>query len=281
MVSQKYHFLVNALPDTSDTTAGNVNEIRFLIEENLEPADHMAFHFLLFRNDNKNLLKLMRKRDGILPRTASQFYQPAFFSFEDLDDLLIGEYNDDAAVPAYMQQFLAEEKESGWSVRDRENRLLELYYDAGGKFPQTLIREIFIFKRDLKNIVLALNARMQHFKTSRITIGDDDLSTALADATQPHFGLTGSHEYVTQLSELLTQGNLRGLEETIDALLIEHCAKIAGENIFSLNYILFYFLSLSLRHRWLLLSREKGNQALDDLMEDIVHTAGSPAVGVV
>lgn len=281
MIKQKYQFLVNALPDIGDAAAGNLNEIRFFIEENLDPTDHMAFHFLLFRNDNKNLLKLMRKRDGILPRTAVHFYAPAFFSFEDLDDLLIGEYSDDAEIPEYMQQFLAEEKNSGWKVRDRENRLLELYYEAGLCFRQPFIRDMFLFKRDLKNIVLALNARMHHFKISRITIGDDDVSTALASASQPDFGLGGSHEYVSRLSELLKQGNLRGLEEATDTLLLDYCASITGENIFSLNYILYYFLSLSLRHRWLSLSHEQGGLALGQIIEDIVHTAGTPAVGVV
>lgn len=83
-----YHFLVNALPDLTDRATERLAEIRSLIEANLEGEAEQAFYYLLYRNDNKNLLKLMRKRDGILPApTAMHFYEPAVFSFEDLEDI--------------------------------------------------------------------------------------------------------------------------------------------------------------------------------------------------
>ncbi len=203
MAEANFHFLVNALPDLTDMAANELEEVRALIEANLDDRAVDAFRYLLYRNDNKNLLKLLRKRDGILPKTAVHFYTPAVFTFEDLDDLIIDEYEDDAAVPAYMAQFLSEESSSGWSVRDRENRLVELYYEAGTSHDQEFIRSMALFKRDLKNVLLALNARMQGFKITRITVGDYDLPTTLAASTQADFGLAGVHEYIPQLGQLL------------------------------------------------------------------------------
>lgn len=277
MAEANFHFLVNALPDLTDMAANELEEVRALIEANLDDRAVDAFRYLLYRNDNKNLLKLLRKRDGILPKTAVHFYTPAVFTFEDLDDLIIDEYEDDAAVPAYMAQFLSEESSSGWSVRDRENRLVELYYEAGTSHDQEFIRSMALFKRDLKNVLLALNARMQGFKITRITVGDYDLPTTLAASTQADFGLAGVHEYIPQLAQLLADGRLVELEQTLDALLLEHCASLVRGDIFSLNYVLYYFLELSLNHRWQALTPDKGARALDELVADIIRTAGQPA----
>ncbi len=280
MSSVNYHFLVNALPELADRATERLSEIRSLIEANLDDESLQAFHYLLYRNDNKNLLKLLRKRDGILPApTAAHFYEPAVFRFEDLEDLLISAYEGEAAVPGYMLTFLDEEKHAGWTVRERENRLLHLYYEAGTEFPQEFIRSMFLFKRDLKNILLALNARSHNFKITRITLGDYDLTAQLATSTQADFGLTGAHEYLPLLSTLLGDGRLIDLEKEIDHLLLAHCATLVGENMFQLNYVLYYFLELSLAHRWAILSPEKGSRALDELVEDVIRSAERPVEG--
>lgn len=280
MARVNYHFLVNALPEPGAQATENVADVRALIEANLDSEGLAAFRFLLYRNDNKNLLKLLRKRDGILPApTAAHFYQPAVLTFEDLEDMLIGAYGGSAEIPVYMQQFLDEEKRAGWQVRERENRLLELYYEAGTTFSQEYIRGMFLFKRDLKNIMLAMNARREKFKITRITVGNYDLPAALAGATQTDFGLSGSYEYIPVLHSLLESGDLLGLERRIDELLLAHCADIAGEDLFCLNHVLHYFLGLSLRYRWSLLGPDKGARALDVLIEDAVRSAGKPLEG--
>ncbi len=280
MANVNYHFLVNALPELADHATERLGEIRSLIEANLDDEAVQAFHYLLYRNDNKNLLKLMRKRDGILPApTAAHFHEPAVFSFEDLEDMLISAYEGEAAIPDYMLAFIEEEKHAGWTVRERENRLLQLYYEAGTEFPQEFIRSMFLFKRDLKNILLALNARAHNFKITRITLGDYDLTTQVASSTQPDFGLSGVHEYVPALMNLLNAGKLVELEKEIDRLLLEHCASLVGEDMFNLNYVLYYFLELGLAHRWSVLSPEKGARALDELVADVIRSAERPVEG--
>ncbi|MFZ5630081.1 MAG: DUF2764 family protein [Spirochaetota bacterium] len=277
MSDTNFHFLVNALPEVATLAADEIDEVRDLIESNLDAESLQAFRFLLHRNDNKNLLKLMRKRDGILPKMADRFNTPAVFSFEDLDDMLIDAYEDEAEIPGYLAEFLQEERHSSWSVRERENRLIDLYYEAGTRYPQEFIASMFRFKRDLKNILLALNARMQGFKVARITVGDYDLPAALALSTQADFGLSGVYEYIPQLVALLSEGQLVELEHQLDDLLLAHCRTLVGENIFTLNYVLCYFLDLTLRHRWHELTPEKGARALSETVQEIIRTAGRPA----
>ncbi len=277
MPKTNFHFLVNALPDVATLAADEIDEVRYFIESNLDTESLRAFRFLLHRNDNKNLLKLMRKRDGILPKMAERFYTPAVFSFEDLDDMLIDAYEDEAEIPEYLALFLEEERHAGWSVRERENRLIHLYYEAGICYPQEFISAMFLFKRDLKNILLALNARMQGFKVARITVGDYDLPAALAGSHQPDFGLAGVHEYIPQMAALLNGGRLVELEHLLDDLLLQHCGMLVRDNIFCLNYVLCYFLDLSLRHRWHELTPEKGARALADTIDEIIRTAGQPS----
>ena len=273
MIDRNYYFLINSLPDANDGAAENLEEIRQLIEQNLHRTDLDAFHFLLHRNDNKNLLKLFRQRDGISPKTAVDFYTPAVFSFEDLDDMLIDDYSGSAELPRYMRDFLDTERESPHSVRERENHLLELYYEAGLNFPHRFIRSMFEFKRDLKNIVLALNARMHGFKINRVTVGDYDLPAALAASELHDFGLSGTHAYVHEIHALLEAGKLSSLERLIDDLILQHCSRLPDTDKFSLDQILLYFLELSLRHRWRQLSIEKGAEVLDELVGGILRDA--------
>ncbi len=277
MAETNFHFLVNALPDVASLAADEIDEVRYLIESNLDHESLHTFRFLLYRNDNKNLLKLMRKRDGILPKMADRFNTPAVFSFEDLDDMLIDAYEDEAEIPGYLAEFLQEERQSNWAVRERENRLVDLYYEAGTCYPQDFISAMFLFKRDLKNILLALNARMQGFKVARITVGDYDLPAALASSPQADFGLAGVYEYIPQMAAYLNEGRLVELEHLLDDLLLDHCATLVGDGIFTLNYVLYYFLELSLRHRWHELTPEKGARALSETVQEIIRTAGQPS----
>ncbi|HMY10012.1 MAG TPA: DUF2764 family protein [Turneriella sp.] len=277
MAETNFHFLVNALPDVASLAADEIDEVRYLIESNLDHESLRTFRFLLYRNDNKNLLKLMRKRDGILPKMADRFNTPAVFSFEDLDDMLIDAYEDEAEIPGYLAEFLQEERQSNWAVRERENRLVDLYYEAGTCYPQDFISAMFLFKRDLKNILLALNARMQGFKVARITVGDYDLPAALASSPQADFGLAGVYEYIPQMAAYLNEGRLVELEHLLDDLLLDHCATLVGDSIFTLNYVLYYFLELSLRHRWHELTPEKGARALSETVQEIIRTAGQPS----
>lgn len=277
MAETNFHFLVNALPDVASLAADEIDEVRYLIESNLDHESLHTFRFLLYRNDNKNLLKLMRKRDGILPKMADRFNTPAVFSFEDLDDMLIDAYEDEAEIPGYLAEFLQEERQSNWAVRERENRLVDLYYEAGTCYPQDFISAMFLFKRDLKNILLALNARMQGFKVARITVGDYDLPAALASSPQADFGLAGVYEYIPQMAAYLNEGRLVELENLLDDLLLDHCATLVGDSIFTLNYVLYYFLELSLRHRWHELTPEKGARALSETVQEIIRTAGQPS----
>lgn len=279
MPRTNFYFLVNALPDITTLDSDAIGEVRLLIEENLHGDDLKAFRFLLHRNDNKNLLNLMRKRDGILPKMAERLYTPAVFSFEDLGDMLIDEYDDDAEIPDYLAQFLSEEKNASWSLRERENRLIELYYEAGIHYSQEFIRALFLFKRDLKNIMLALNARTQGFKIARVTIGEYDLPPALAASSQADFGLAGVHEYIPELLHLLEEAKLVELEHLLDRLLLQHCSSLAEKNIFSLNYVLHYFLELMLLHRWHDLTPQQGAMCLEQTMEEIIRMAGRPFNG--
>lgn len=118
---------------------------------------------------------------------------------------------------------------------------------------------------------------MQGFKVARITVGDYDLPAALASSPQADFGLAGVYEYIPQMAAYLNEGRLVELEHLLDDLLLDHCATLVGDSIFTLNYVLYYFLELSLRHRWHELTPEKGARALSETVQEIIRTAGQPS----
>ena len=81
-------------------------------------------------------------------------------------------------------------------------------------------------------------------------------------------------------AEAVGEIHLAGFAEDRDAagdrLLIDHCSQLVRTESFSLDQILLYFLNLSLRHRWHLLSPEKGSAHLDALVEGILRDASNP-----
>ncbi len=274
-MSRQYPYLVSGLPDPD----GRYPEILAEILEELHPDDREVLRFLLFRNDNKNLLKLLRFRDGISTHDNVQFHSPAVFSFAELENMLIGEYDGDIPLPAYLLQFLEEESAGGWTVRERENRLLQLYYREGIRHHNEFIRNMFLFKQDLKNILLALNARLEGFKIERITIGNYDLPAQLQVSAAADFGLSAEYPFISTLAELLQSDRLLELEHEVDRILLSYCEEMVKLQPFSLEYILFYVLGLGMRYRWQALNDRDGERVLDTITQGILRRAGIPTPG--
>ncbi|MCB1200882.1 MAG: DUF2764 family protein [Leptospiraceae bacterium] len=275
-----YYYLVSGLPEINEESAANISRIKMEIEEQLDSYDAIAFRFLIFKNDNKNLLQFLRQRDGIEAEPGTDFFVPANFSFEDLENLIIDAYDSEYSVPEYIEQFLEELKNEKYTLRERENRLLQLYYEAGIEYPNRFISQYFLFKRDLKNIILTLNAKMANFKSERIVIGDYDLAKDLFIAQGRDLGLSKVYDYVNTLADKLLNRELVDLELEIDNIVFSFLNENFDENGFHLEAVLIWFLKLASFSRWNQLREQEGSTALDSIVNRIVQTSALPLENV-
>ncbi|MCX7632524.1 MAG: DUF2764 domain-containing protein [Turneriella sp.] len=269
----RYPYLISGLPDITPETVERLPKLLQEWEEELLPRDWQDLSFLLLQNDNKNLLKFLRARDGVSLLDRVSIHAPSLFNWEELENIYIGEYDGKNPVPEYWLQFLEEEKSRKWDIRARENHLLELYYAAGISHRNRLIREIFSFERDVKNILLALHGRRHGIKLQHILVGDYDLADILlsADGAQP--GLLREFPFITRWQRCLDEADLISLEKQIDQLILDHIDSVRVHDDLSFDFLIRYFVELLQLYRWLNLTKLSGKNALEELTTTILEKA--------
>ena len=274
-LKRKYFYLIAGLPElggTDQKAEKDAPAVLNWIRENLEPEDLRVFNYIIYRNDNKNLLYLIRRQEGYPESPLSPFQEPAVFDRRELEEGLHGL----GELPAYMERFLEEERVQPRGGRRRENRLKELYYEEALQLPLPFLRGYFAFKRDLKNILCALNARKYGLPVSEVLIEPGDLRATLESSAAPDFGLGRSHEYVQRLSELMEAEHMELLELEIDAILADYIDRNSALDFYGPARVCAYALKLSLKARWMGLEKSAGMKALEDIRDRVLKTAEWP-----
>jgi len=271
----QYYYLMSSLPDLSSESPF-LSEIGALvehIEENLAPGDLKYFRYLLYKNDNKNLIYQLRLREGIRDPSYLTFFEPSAYTFEELEMHI----KDSEDLPAYMQAFLEacgrDELPADWRLR--ENLLKERYYQEALQLKDSFLRAYFSFKRSLKNILSALNARQYGFPLAEVLIGHDDLTAQLSRATQSDFGLSREFPFIDELRQYIADKSFVKLEQTVDLLLLRKVQELALDR-FSRGAVFAYFIEATLLQRWIHLEEKAGAQELERMMHRIVSEASWP-----
>ena len=272
----QYYYLKSGLPELQSagmTAEANLDSVRLFIESNLSAPDLAHFRYLLYRNDNKNLLRLMRANDGIEETSHLTFNEPAAFAHQELESGFAGI----SPLPVYMRTFVDAYRAGDLpaNTRIRENLLKEGYYNEALGLPDPFLRDYFYFKRDLKNIVSALNARKFGYPIEEVLIGDYALADTLRSSRVPDFGLARSHPYSGRIMELLERGDMAALEKAVDQILWDYLDAQTSADPFGCATVFAYFVKLSLGNRWLSLNMEAGISELRRIMNRIVARAAS------
>ena len=274
-MAERYHYLIGGLPElftTEQTAEQNLDSIQEDILELLHPTDREQFLYLLYRNDNKNLLRLIRDRQGIHDDSTISFHRPAAFTHQELEEGLIGIF----PLADYMIQFLEEIDIDRPLSLASENRLIELYFDEAIERCDPFLSDYFAYKRDIKNILSAINARRDGKEVGEVLIGQTDLSHTLATSNQPDFGIAQSYPFVSRVREMLDQRQLTELERQVDGLLLDHIAETSEGHIFDEITVFAYFIELSLAARWLHRSASEGREKLRDILRKVLSNSALP-----
>ncbi len=267
----KYYYLKSSLPELGRPglpAESQLGEIRTHIESNLDEVDRGHFRYLLYRNDNKNLLRLMRASEGVPETSFLAYNEPCAFAHQDLESGFAGI----TPLPAYMQRFVAEYRAGTLSapIGVRGSVLSAAYYEEAMSLPSPFIRDYFAYKRDLKNILSAINARRFGLPLDQSLIGEYDLTVTLRTSRASDFGLSRSHPYIGELLRLIEEPNLRGLEKEVDRILWDFLEERTAYDAFGAPAIFAYFIRLSLGNRWVSLTREAGTAELRRILNRLL-----------
>lgn len=269
-----YFYLGSSLPKigTQDLTAEkDVESIKYHIYSQLEDTDKQQFVYLLFKNDNKNFLHLLRKREGITEETFFHFYKPSFYSYQELEEGMSKGKN----LPGYMKQFL-KKFPSGYEGGKEENTLVQLYLQEAIDNCGNFLSDYFQFKKNLKNIISALNARKFGYSLQDCLIGNDMVVETIQKSNSNDLGLGKTYPFIEEISEEIEQGNFLGLEKKIDKILLSYLDSHTPLSPFSEDAIFLYFIKLMMGSRWIPLEKDNGKEKLQSTLDWIVSSANLP-----
>lgn len=268
-----YIYLISSLPKigTPEKNAEyNINKIKDTIYSLLEEEDRKQFAYLYLKNDNKNLLHILRKKENIPEDPYFTFHEPSYYTYQQLLDGIV----DPSKLHGYMGIFLKKHYSIYEGVKS-ENTLLDLYLQEAIETCEGFLSDFFQFKRNVKNIITAMNCYKFNYSLVDNLIGKNKFNQELIKTNPKDLKLSKVYSFVADLSKLIDSGNLLELEKKIDDVFINYLNSINPPDPFSSDVIYIYFIRLMISQRWVLLNEENGLQELKRNLDWVVNTASN------
>ncbi len=274
-----YYYLISGLPEVklSDAKAKyDINEITQSILSGLNAKDAKFFKYLIYQNDNKNLVSAIAKQKGLFTPYIEHI-EPSTYSKEDMH-----KYLTISNLPLYMSKFLEDNKNVEWeNSRHIENTLLNLYYKEMIQSGNSFIKNYALFMRDMKNVLAALNGRALGFSADEISkelIGDYSLISALTKSTAADFGVGREIPYINTIVETFNSSdkadpyNMENIECSLVKEFLDRLTSIKSfttDNVFAYYINLTYAVSINGRNE------EEGKKHLETLIGSLKEKASA------
>lgn len=148
-------------------------------------------------------------------------------------------------------------------------------YAEGHK--NAFIRDWFNYRRQARNIVLAINGRNHELDYARWLIGDDELSQNLATGRGMDFGIGKSNDLFDSYLRAYEQNPLLYRERTYDILSWKWIDQHNFFQYFSIDRILGYFAQLLILSRWMSMDLNLGKEVFFDTLQQLQDSFSFPA----
>lgn len=274
-----YYYLLSAVPHLSldKETYGRIHfdEVFELITENISRSDVNAFNYLLYQNDNLNLISAIARHHR-KPVPHHMFHFPSVFGQEVMHD-----YEKNYILfPDYMYDFVEmhQEEFAARSIALLEQWLLAAFYREAAHHEDEFIRAYFGFERDLRNIITAFNCRTFGYNLQEQLIGESFLNQQLLRSSASDFGLTPQYPFIERLQPLIEEQQIPELEHFMDSLLWEHLDELTRFSFFNSHKLLAYTLKLFMIKKWSWLRPDKGQERLHNLIDRMMENFELPAL---
>lgn len=274
-----YYYLLSAVPrltlDEDTYQRIDFDAVFSLIKENISVSDGRKLNYLLYQNDNLNLVSAIARQHR-KPVPHHMFHYPSVFDQEVMKDY----ERTYVLFPDYMHDFIEQYRDefSARSIAFLEQRLLTAFYEEATDHEDDFIRAYFSFERDLRNIITAINCRKYGYNKEEQLIGSAYINQQLLRSSAADFGLTQEYPFIEELSYLINEQQTTELEYRMDSLLWEHLDELTRFANFNSHKLLAYTLKLFMIKKWSWLRPDKGRERLDHLIDHMMEHFELPAL---
>jgi len=272
-----YYYTLSAVPSLAleDETYEKIefDEVFSLITDNLSGSDYQRLKYLMYQNDNLNLVSAIARQNR-KPVPHHLFHFPSVFDQDTMRD-----YEQNYVLfPGYMHDFVEEHQDefAARSIGTLEQLLLTAFYREVTQHSDDLIREYFRFERDLRNIITALNGRKYDYEVENQLIGEAYINQFLVSNSAADFGLSQDYPFISELQQLIDQQEVPSLEHRMDQLLWEHLDELTRFSNFNSHQLLAYTLKLFMVKKWSWLEQDKGRERLQHLIDHMMENFELP-----
>ncbi len=271
MNRKNYHCLIAGLPDLVPDDKKRYfssAELRDYLRGELRPADYELVKLFYLPYDHENLLNLLFKSEfewdnrGNYPREA----------FELLADRKELENINFSLFPPYFSRFikLFHDEEVQFSRPGATKFLTEEWYKTISRSKNKFVVTFGEYKRNIANIMLALNGRRHNLPFEEAIIGNDEITRALKTSRAKDFGLTDDEiNDIENILQIFETENILDRELKLDNYTWQFIDEITFFDYFTIERILGFVQKLFIAERWLELDKEKGQQIFKQLLEEI------------
>jgi hypothetical protein len=260
-----YYYLISSLPKIG--LGEKHDKLDFYsvyntILENVTASDKKLLQYLIYPNDNKNLIAAITHRYK-KPIVFHYFHQPSVFSKDVIYDFT----NQFDQLPHYMQEFFEDCKEdfAVVPVLELEKVLLGRFYQEVFATGDEFLEKYYSFQLNLRNIAIALNSRLYGFYPQDEIIGESPINRQLIKSTASDFNLGNEFPFIENLSEALNSKDPNYISHQYDTILWNHIDEIVSFSFFNTHKLMGYVAHLLIIKRWMDLNKEEGRKRLDEL----------------
>ena len=274
-----YYYLLSAVPRLTleEETYERVDfdQVFSLITENIAVSDGHKLNWLMYQNDNLNLVSAIARHHR-KPVPHHMFHYPSVFDQEVMKDF----EKSYVLFPDYMHDFVEANQDefAARSIAILEHWLLNAFYKEATQHEDTFISSYFSFERDLRNIITALNCQKYDYDKEQQLIGDAYINQQLLRSSAADFGLAQEYPFVEKLRELIEEQRVPNLEHFMDSLLWEYSDELTRFSYFNSHKLLAYTIKLFMVKKWSWLKPDKGKERLHHLTDRMMEHFELPSL---
>lgn len=265
----KYYYLVSSLADIvldSGRRSQSPRQLFLFAMEQMKPRDFEQVRQLFLFNDIKNAVFLYFNKK----QKQEDYALPAYY-----DEVT---FNENLQEPNLFLPFLAkfyEMKKAGirmYPELPETDALTSLFYEDLEDFTTAdgFLRAYFYFELNLRNICTAIAFRKNGLDlTGKLIPRGGAYETISKNESASDFGLTNEFPFVGRLITLSQQTQLLDFEKALEDIRWNWLDERVGDDYFSTEAVLAYFVKLNSVHRWEELSKETGDELFNGIVNNI------------
>lgn len=263
-----YYYLVSSLADLSLEGRPGGESLRkwfFLAMDEMKEKDFEDIRKLFLYNDIKNtvLLYFYKKK------RQEDYATPAYY-----DEYT---FNENQKDPSNFLPFLAkfyELKKIGQrqypDLPETDELTSHFYEDLDNITAPGFLRDYFHFELNLRNITSAIAFRKNHLPiTSKLIPFGTAYEQISQHESDDDFGLADDFPFAAELIGKLEASSLYAGEMAVEKLRWNWLDERVGDNYFSTEAVIAFFVKLISVERWERLSKEKGEELFNGLINTI------------